>query len=101
MDVTVSTQIDRPTAEVAQFAMNPENEPRWIGGIKSARLLSPPPVGVGAQVEAGGRFSGQTLQLCPAGRRVRAGPQGRHDHPARSFPMRVTYRFDPADQGRG
>jgi len=41
--------------------MNPENEPRWIGGIKSARLLSPPPVGVGAQVERW-PLSWQTLQ---------------------------------------
>jgi carbon monoxide dehydrogenase subunit G len=99
MDVTVSTQIDRPTAEVAQFAMNPENEPRWIGGIKSARLLSPPPLGVGAQVERVAAFLGKRFSYVLQADEYEPGHKVVMTTLRGPFPMRVTYRFDPADQG--
>jgi hypothetical protein len=39
----------------------PANDPEWIGGIRSARLLTPGPVGVGSRVERVAGFLGRRV----------------------------------------
>ena len=97
--MTVSAQIDRPTSEVAAFAMNPENEPRWIGGIKTARLLSPPPVGVGTQVERVAAFLGKQFSYILQAEEYEPGHKVVMTSVRGPFPMRVTYSFDAAGSG--
>ncbi len=99
MDVTVSAEINRPTREVAEFAMNPENEPRWIGGIKSARLLSPPPVGVGSQVERVAAFLGKRFSYVLQAEEYEPGHRVVMTSVRGPFPMRVTYSFDASGHG--
>jgi carbon monoxide dehydrogenase subunit G len=99
MDVTVSAEIDRPTREVAEFAMNPENEPRWIGGIKSARLLTPPPVGVGTQVERVAAFLGKRFSYVLQAEEYEPGRKVVMTTVRGPFPMRVTYSFDAVGDG--
>jgi uncharacterized membrane protein len=98
VDVTAAITVERPREEVAAHLRDPANDPGWIGGLRSARLLTPPPVGVGSQVERVASFLGRRVEyvnevteLTPdrlAMRSVRA-----------PFPMRVTYGFREAGAG--
>jgi hypothetical protein len=36
---------------VAAYAVDWRNDTEWIGGLRSARLLTPAPVAVGSQIE--------------------------------------------------
>ena len=99
MDVTVSTEIHRPPEEVARFAMNPENEPAWIGGVKSARVLSPLPVGVGTQVERVAAFLGKRFSYVLEALEFEPGRKVVMNSVRGPFPMRVTYSFDPSGDG--
>ena len=97
IDVRVDTLIRRPPAEVARYAMAPENEPVWISGITHSKLLTDPPVRVGTQVERVAGFLGKRIEYVlgvvehePARRIVMETVRG-------PFPMRVTYAFE--DEG--
>ena len=82
VDVTATTMIDRPREEVAAYLRDPANDTSWIGGLRSARLLTPAPVAVGSRVE---RFA----------------PRG-HARPL-SYPIARSYRAELAQrpEGRG
>jgi len=99
MDVTVSRIIDRPPEQVAAFAMNPDNEPRWIGGIKSSHTLTPLPLGVGTQVERIASFLGKTFSYVLQADEFEPGHLVVMTTVRGPFPMRVTYRFEPAGGG--
>ena len=95
VDVTASETIDRPCDAVAAYLRDPANDSRWIGGLRSARLLTPGPVAMGSQVERVATFLGRRIRYVNevteltgdrlAMRSVRA-----------PFPMRVTYRHRDA-----
>jgi hypothetical protein len=79
--------------------MNPDNEPQWIGGIRSSRSLTPLPVGVGSEVERIASFLGKQFSYV-----LRADEFDPGHHVVMStlrgpFPMRVTYRFEPSGAG--
>jgi uncharacterized membrane protein len=94
IDVRVDTVIGRPRADVARYAMAPENEPIWISGISQSKLLTDPPVRVGTQVERVAGFMGKRIEYVlgvvehePERRIVMETVRG-------PFPMRVTYAFE-------
>lgn len=99
VDARAEVVIDRPRQEVAQIATDPANDPLWIGGVQSARLLSEGPLGVGSRVARTARFLGrridyvnEVVELEPSARlRMRSvrGP----------FPMDITYSFADAAGG--
>ena len=62
VDVTATASIDRPRNQVAAYLRDPANDTKWIGGIRSARLLTPRPVTVGSQVERVASFLGRRVQ---------------------------------------
>jgi hypothetical protein len=73
--------------------MEAENDPRWIGGISTARRLTPPPTDVGTRVERVARFMKRRIEyvmdvveLVPNKRDVLKSVKA-------PFPMRVTYEF--------
>jgi uncharacterized membrane protein len=90
VDVTATATIDRPREEVAAYLRDPANDTSWIGGLRSARLLTPGPVRVGSRVERVASFLGRRVEYVNeiteltgdrlAMRSVRS-----------PFPMRVTY----------
>lgn len=61
VDVTSEATIARPLAEVADFAANPDNAPRWYVNIKSVQWQSEPPLRVGSRVAFVAHFLGREL----------------------------------------
>jgi uncharacterized membrane protein len=98
VDVTATATIDCPCQEVVAYLRDPANDTSWIGGLRSARLLTPGPVAVGSQVERVASFLGRRVDYVNeiteltgerlAMRSVRS-----------PFPMRVTYGHRPASDG--
>jgi uncharacterized membrane protein len=95
IDTRAVITVGRSREEVAAYLRDPANDPTWIGGLRSARLVGEPPVGVGSQVERVASFLGRRIEYVNeitdlsgtrlAMRSVRS-----------PFPMRVTYGFDDA-----
>jgi uncharacterized membrane protein len=93
IDTSAVIDIARPRELVAAYLRDPGNDPRWIGGLRSARLVTKPPVGVGSRVERVASFLGRRIEYVNeiteltgtrlAMRSVRS-----------PLPMRVTYGFD-------
>jgi len=97
IDTRAVIVVARPREEVAAYLRDPGNDPSWIGGLRSARLVTDPPVGVGSRVERVASFLGRRIEYLNeiteltgtrlAMRSVRS-----------PFPMRVTYGFEDAGQ---
>jgi len=95
VDTTARLRINRPHADVADFMRNPDNDPTWIGGIQTARLLTPEPVGVGSHVERVASFLGRKIEY--VNEVVELSADQLVMRSVRSpFPMRVTYGFAAA-----
>lgn len=97
IDVSAESVIRRSPAEVAAFALAPENEPRWISGIRSARLLTEPPVGVGTEVARVAGFLGRRIEYVLRVVDFDSAHRVVMDTVRGPFPMRVTYTFADSD----
>jgi hypothetical protein len=98
VDVAATGTIDRPREQVAAYLRDPANDTSWIGGLRSARLLTPRPVTVGSQVERVAGFLGRRIEY------VNEVTELTEDRlvmrSLRSpFPMRVTYGHREAGDG--
>jgi len=97
VDVVTETVIDRPRAEVAAFACDPDRATEWYANISEVRWVSQRPLVVGSLVEFTARFLGRRLvytyemaERVPGSRLVMRTADG-------PFPMQTTYEF--ADAG--
>ena len=97
VDVVTEIVIARPYDQVAAFAMDPSNAPRWYANITSVRWQTPPPMTVGSRMDFVARFLGRTLAYTyevveyePERLLVMRTAQG-------PFPMETTYTFEPVD----
>src|SRR5689334_1324127 len=97
VDVTTETLIARERADVASFAADPTNAPRWYTNIKSAHWETDPEVRVGARATFEARFLGRTLRYTyeltewvPGERLVMRTAEG-------PFPMETTYTWVSAE----
>jgi Polyketide cyclase / dehydrase and lipid transport len=61
VDVVNSIVINRPVADVSQYAANPDNAPLWYENIKSVEWKTRPPVQVGSQIDFVAQFLGRRL----------------------------------------
>lgn len=98
VDVETSIVIHRPAAEVAAFAGNPENAPKWYANIKSVEWKTPPPVRIGSQIAFVAQFLGRRMAYTyeiveltdhKLVMRTAAGP----------FPMETIYQWEPVEDG--
>jgi uncharacterized protein YndB with AHSA1/START domain len=101
MTVNVQTDIliNRPRAEVAEYAADPDNAPKWYVNIHKSQRLTPGPVGTGTKVAFTARFLGRELNYTyelmdcvPGERLVMRTAQG-------PFPMQTTYTWTDDDGG--
>ncbi len=95
VDVRTETVILRPCAEVAAYAMAPDNAPTWYDNIRSAEWVTKPPLVVGSKVAFVAHFLGRRLaytyefvELSVGERLVMRTAEG-------PFPMETTYTFAP------
>ena len=100
VDVSTEVVIDRPRADVAEFASNPDNAPVWYVNIKSIEWKTAPPMMLGSRMAFVAHFLGRRLaytyevvELVPGERVVMKTEEG-------PFPMETTYRWDALDDGR-
>lgn len=61
VDVLTELVIQRPLADVASFAAEPDNAPVWYENIKAVEWKSQPPVAVGSRVAFVAHFLGRRL----------------------------------------
>ena len=90
IDVTATGTIGRTREEVAAYLRDPANDTSWIGGLRSARLLTPGPVTVGSQVERVASFLGRRVEYVNEITEL-TGDQLVMRSVRSPFPMRVTY----------
>ena len=101
VDVLTEIVIDRPVAEVAAYAADPTNAPKWYVNIESVEWKTSPPVAVGSAMAFVARFLGRRLEytykvaeLVPGERLVMRAEQG-------PFPMETTYTWSSTASGEG
>jgi uncharacterized membrane protein len=100
VDLQTEVVIDRPAAEVAGYAGDPTNAPRWYRNIESVEWQTPPPIAVGSRMAFVARFLGRRLaytyevsELVPERRLVMRTAEG-------PLPMETTYTWEPLDANR-
>jgi len=99
VDVLTEAVIPLPVAEVAGYAADPANAPRWYANIASVEWETAPPVEVGSRVAFVARFLGrriaytyEVVEYEPRERLVMRTAQG-------PFPMETTYTWAPVQGG--
>ncbi len=99
VDVVTDIRIDRPVEDVARFAAEPSNVPKWYANIKSVEWRSPPIIAVGAKIAFIAHFLGRrleyTYEIVEYVRNQRL-VMRTADGP---FPMETTYEWRPDDGG--
>jgi Polyketide cyclase / dehydrase and lipid transport len=100
IDITAEADIAAGADSVAAYAFEPTNDPAWIGGISTARLLTPRPIGPGTQVQRLARFLGRTIDYTLEVTSFEPGLVMEMKSVKGPFPMTVTYRVEPDGDAR-
>jgi hypothetical protein len=99
VDVTSAIEINRPRAEVAAFASDPDKATAWYAKINAVDWKTPPPVAVGSRIAFIAQFLGRRLSyvyevttVVPNERFVMKTAEG-------PFPMETTYSWQDSPSG--
>jgi hypothetical protein len=61
VDALADIVIDRPCPDVAAYADDPTNAPRWFGNVESVWCRTDPPAQIGSRMDFVARFLGRRL----------------------------------------
>ena len=99
VDVVTDIEINRPRAEVARFAADPDNVVSWYENIESVEWKTPKPLAAGSRLRFVARFLGRRLTYTyeveayvPGERFVMSTAEG-------PFPMETTYTWSDTPDG--
>jgi uncharacterized protein YndB with AHSA1/START domain len=99
VDVQTEIEIERPAAQVAAYACDPDNATAWYENIEHVRWQTSPPLVVGSRIDFVARFLGRQLaytyeirELVPGERLVMSTANG-------PFPMETTYTWAETASG--
>jgi uncharacterized membrane protein len=99
VDIVSEITIQRPKDEVAAFASDPSNAPRWYSNIKSVEWVTQPPVKVGSRVAFVAMFLRRRMaytyevgEFIPGEQLVMRTAEG-------PFPMETTYTWEATNEG--
>ena len=99
VDVLTETVIRRPLGQVADYAANPDNAPKWYVNIKAVEWKTAPPVSVSSRIAFAAQFLGRRLaytyevvEFHPGERLVMGTTEG-------PFPMQTSYTWEATPEG--
>ena len=93
VDVSATIVIERPIAEVAEYAGDPSNAPAWYRRIDSAVWQTEPPIALGSQIAFSARFLGRQLDYTYEVTEYTPGEQVAMRTAEGPFPMATTYTW--------
>jgi uncharacterized membrane protein len=94
VDVVNSVVINRPVADVARYAADPDNAPLWYENIKSVEWKTPPPAKVGSRIDFVAQFLGRRLAYTYELVEFVPGTRLTMRTPGPPFPMETTYTWE-------
>jgi len=99
VDVETQVEIDRPRAEVAAYAADPENAPRWYQNIERVEWRTEPSLAPGSRVAFVARFLGRRLAYTYEIRELVEGERLVMSTSDGPFAMETTYEWADAPAG--
>ncbi|MEA2304169.1 MAG: hypothetical protein QOH43_1449 [Solirubrobacteraceae bacterium] len=99
VDVTTEIEIERPRAQVAAFASDPDNAAAWYENIEDVEWETPRPVAAGSRIAFVARFMGRRLAYTYEVEEVVAGKRLVMRTGEGPFPMETTYAWHDTPSG--
>ena len=99
IDVMAEVHVKRPRDEVAAYMSDPANDPDWIGGLRSARLVGDGPLAEGSRVARVASFMGRKVEYVNEITALEPGRKLDMRSVKAPFPMHITYTFEDRDGG--
>ena len=93
VDVAATTVIERPIDDVAAFAGDPSNAPKWYRRISTAEWETEPPMALGSRIRFRARFLGRDLSYTYEITEYTPGEQVAMRTTQGPFPMSTTYQW--------
>jgi uncharacterized membrane protein len=99
VDVRTAIEIQRPRAEVAAYAADPDHATAWYANIKAVEWNSPKPLAVGSRLAFVARFLGRRLEYTYEIKELVPGESMVMSTDTGPFPMETTYTWQDAGSG--
>ena len=99
VDIVTEIDIDRPRADVAAYASDPDNATAWYDNIKAVEWKSPRPVAVGSRIAFVAKFLGRRLAYTYEVKEMVAGTRFVMATAEGPFPMETTYTWEDTSTG--
>ncbi len=99
VDVSSEAIIERPRAQVASFASDPDNATIWYENITHVEWQSPKPVAIGSRIGFTARFLGRRLEYTYEVTHLEPGARFTMRTAEGPFPMETTYTWEDTPGG--